>query len=1139
MYSQNRIAVMTDSQLLQDFAAHGSENAFRALVERHLPLVLGTARRITGNPALAEEIAQTVFLLLARKAPGLDARVLLTGWLYRTATFVATRAVQSEQRRRRREEEAVSMQLNSAESDPAWHRVAPQIDDALNRLGEADRNAVVLRFFEQRPLRDVGTALGVSEEAAKKRVARALDKLRRVLSRRGTDVTAAALLAGLTYEGTQAAASAGLAAKISSGVLAQLAAGAGGSALLAEMLAAWRWAKLKTALFSGVTLVALLTVTPFLVRSVRETSATTAPGTTKTPPGITAKAAPATPTEILSAALTGMLDAPTIELAGEIIPLRTLVVTVLDAATSEPIPGVQLHHQMMMRVGEKPVPPFVTDANGAVKLRLPTRLPGAERMDQFNVWLQHSNYAPRTINWLSTTGQVLSTITTQHTARLEPGLALAAVVEDDAGQPLAGVRIGATGSNHRGYGVGQAEVRVQEYSSFGLALEGAKPLATDRNGRFRFEHFPSDLRALMLELQTPDDARHKFRTPEGAWLSADAMPEVSFDEMKRGTARFTIPRGVTVHGLVVDASGEPVRAAQVVEATQWGNLKVLSRNITDAEGRFHLTNRQPREIILAASAEGFATTSQLVSIAPGMEEVRLVLPPELSLRGRVVDQTGQPMPEVKVSVTDIYNEGTAFEWKSQTDAEGRFNWRGAPTNEVALTFWWETTQRVVRLRALAQEAEIVFSKTSSERVRVTGRVTDATSGAAVGNFTVKVSHTTSGSGLPDEARRTHPGTNGTLDVTVAMEDIPVGMMPAWVLQIEAEGYDPVFTRTFSFEEGDQRLNFALQPGGDLEITVRDPDGGAVTRAELIVVQEGRAHVSPRPGHVSHGAFTSVAKPDGSFKLAKPLKARAVVVFHDSGWAVLPLAVGQRKLDVSLAPWGRIEGVLERGGEPLAGEDVLLAPLLWDNGALLHVLYNARTDAAGRFVFAKVPAGEFELSWVSASWQRMGEPSVKARQTPVTVQSGETSPVNLTEPGRLVVARFEPAKSSRPLDWAKALVTLSRDVHMTKAPARSDFSSMDSYNVAMRHWASHPTVLSAARQQRTFVARLAADGTASFDDVAPGRYLLEVKLPVDSSDRSPSTENSARKLLLAVEVPAEAGNDARATAPWPLGNFTLE
>ena len=200
--------------------------------------MLGTARRITGNPALAEEIAQTVFLLLARKAPGLDARVLLTGWLYRSATFVATRALQSEQRRRQREEEAVSMQLNSAESDPAWHRVAPRIDDALSRLGETDRHAVVLRFFEQRPLRDVGTALGVSEEAAKKRVARALDKLRRVLSRRGTDVTATALIAGLTSEGTQAAASAGLAAKISSGVFAQLAAGAGGSALLAEMLVA-------------------------------------------------------------------------------------------------------------------------------------------------------------------------------------------------------------------------------------------------------------------------------------------------------------------------------------------------------------------------------------------------------------------------------------------------------------------------------------------------------------------------------------------------------------------------------------------------------------------------------------------------------------------------------------------------------------------------------------------------------------------------------------------------------------------------------------------------------------------------------------------------------------------------------------
>lgn len=112
---------MNDAQLLQNFAEQNSEAAFRSLVERHLPLVFGTARRMTGDNALAEDIAQTVFILLAAKAKRLGRDTILSGWLYRTARFVASRALIAEQRRRRREQEAVTMQ-SSTPSDPSWLR---------------------------------------------------------------------------------------------------------------------------------------------------------------------------------------------------------------------------------------------------------------------------------------------------------------------------------------------------------------------------------------------------------------------------------------------------------------------------------------------------------------------------------------------------------------------------------------------------------------------------------------------------------------------------------------------------------------------------------------------------------------------------------------------------------------------------------------------------------------------------------------------------------------------------------------------------------------------------------------------------------------------------------------------------------
>ena len=308
---------MNDEQLLQSFAEHGSEAAFRTLVERHLPLVLGTARRITGESGLAEEVAQTVFILLARKARNLRPGTILSAWLYRATRFVAARALLAEQRRRRREQEAVTMQLNT-DSDPAWQRVAPRLDDALGRLGQPDRNALLLRFFEQRPMRDVGASLGLSEEAARKRVARALKKLRRILSRRGTEVSTGALIAGLTHEGSTAAAEIGRATKIAAVALADLAAGAGvaavGSALLADALAAWRWAQIKTVLGVGSGLVAVALLVPPVLRSVRNETGSTTPALANETSGPSKVSEPTASNSLASR------EPDTIEIAGQTIP---------------------------------------------------------------------------------------------------------------------------------------------------------------------------------------------------------------------------------------------------------------------------------------------------------------------------------------------------------------------------------------------------------------------------------------------------------------------------------------------------------------------------------------------------------------------------------------------------------------------------------------------------------------------------------------------------------------------------------------------------------------------------------------------------------------------------------------------------
>ena len=196
-----------DRQLLQRYVVEGSDTAFSELVRRHVDMVFSTAvRRVNGDAALAQDVTQMVFADLARKARSLPDDVVLGGWLHRHTGFTASKAVDRERRRRNREKEAALMNaMTCSSADPLWHEVAPLLDDALDRLPDPDRNAIVLRFFERRELRAVGAALGVSDDTAQKRVSRALDKLRDFLSRRGVTSTAGALSAVLSAQAVGAA----------------------------------------------------------------------------------------------------------------------------------------------------------------------------------------------------------------------------------------------------------------------------------------------------------------------------------------------------------------------------------------------------------------------------------------------------------------------------------------------------------------------------------------------------------------------------------------------------------------------------------------------------------------------------------------------------------------------------------------------------------------------------------------------------------------------------------------------------------------------------------------------------------------------------------------------------------------------
>ena len=206
--------------LLQDYVRNGSESAFAELVGDYIGLVYSTALRIVdGDSQLAEDVTQMVFADLARHARSLTSEVMLGGWLHQHACNVARPLMRSKRRRRAREREAVEMNALQDHTPGYFEEIAPVLDEAVTELGVEDRQAILMRFFERRELRAVGEAMGTSEDAARMRISRALEKLHSLLKHRGMSLSVGAIGMALASE-TLTAAPAGLAAKVAASVLA-------------------------------------------------------------------------------------------------------------------------------------------------------------------------------------------------------------------------------------------------------------------------------------------------------------------------------------------------------------------------------------------------------------------------------------------------------------------------------------------------------------------------------------------------------------------------------------------------------------------------------------------------------------------------------------------------------------------------------------------------------------------------------------------------------------------------------------------------------------------------------------------------------------------------------------------------------
>ena len=341
---------MDDFELLQLYASQKAEDAFRLLTERYVNLVYSAAARQMGNADVAKDVTQAVFLTLAAKSGTISRKTALAGWLLRTTRYAAANARRLEQRREHYEQLAMESCVQSADS--VWRHIEPLLDEALENLAERDRDAIILRFFEQMPLKQVAGKLGISEDGAQKRVSRALEKLRLFFARQGRTISIGAISGALAANCVRAAPAAVAASVCALAVAPGALTGSFVAAVSQATIRAIAHARLRLFAVQAGSLAVLLggaalILLQFSAQSVHKTSVTAT------------RAAAAT--------------APVVPAATDPRPnVGELLLHVVDAQSGAPVTNVRLSLVSTAELQQRTTNTFMTDTNGAARVTYST-----------------------------------------------------------------------------------------------------------------------------------------------------------------------------------------------------------------------------------------------------------------------------------------------------------------------------------------------------------------------------------------------------------------------------------------------------------------------------------------------------------------------------------------------------------------------------------------------------------------------------------------------------------------------------------------------------------------------------------------------------------------------------------------------
>jgi peroxiredoxin len=692
-------------------------------------------------------------------------------------------------------------------------------------------------------------------------------------------------------------------------------------------------------------------------------------------------------------------------------------------------------------------------------------------------------------------------------------------------------------------------------------------VSTDAVGFWRCDIIPGKVDDVWIRLSHPDYIDDEVY---------GTTKKPSMEKLRAMTGAMVMSRGVPVAGRVVNLSGQPIRAAKVAQGSDRFGSHYPSTE-TDANGRFEFRHTRPGEMVLTVQADGYAPELKEIAVREGTEPVEFQLGAAHTIRGRVLDSEDKPIQGAFVAA-DTWRGHRSINWRSESDSEGYFEWNGAPADEVLFDIG---KQGYMSVRGFAMSSEIdEYVIVLYPPLRVSGAVVDAATNEPIRSFKVVT-------GIKwDSSDRVHWSRDNARDFTNGRyEHTFTYPYDGHLIRIEAEGYMPSVSRVFYNDEADVVFDFALERGEGPGGTVYLPDGEPAADAEVILCtpSQGAYLQNGRNVHKRDIVFVETG-PDGRFSFPAQTEKYLLAVLHDEGYAEITDEELATSGEVTIQPWGRVEGELRIGSEPGAGEGVSLyyeRPYEPNTPRLGHN-YSSVTDANGYFAFDRLAPGAARVGrhiW-TGRYRRYHSHAV-----PVEVRAGETISVTIGGTGRPVVGRVVvPPDCDEPVDWSRGDSRLgSKDPEKPQPPYPDDFRKMtrkeqvawylnwqkteegkafikkhllpmypdniiemteEEIEAWFKNWgkseagkAYMKAQQERARQRRSYPVMISSDGTFRVEDVPAGAYGLHISVYEKPRDQRYGYGELIGSLNYEFEVPDV--NEGDSDEPLDIGTHEIE